>query len=246
VRRLLALCVTCAAAVGLAACGGSSAAGASHTGGATAGRTGTVTRSSAAGASPTTAATESRTGCHKVAAAKPQPARTHLHKPGLHLDAAKTYIATVATNCGAFSFKLDVSDSPHITASFVALAHRHFYDGLAFQRVARGFVIQGGDPLGTGAGGPGYTVRDRPPSSAKYTRGTVAMAKTQTEPAGTAGSQFFVVTGNEPLPPVYGLLGHVTEGQAVVDRIGRVPTQPPSDGMPVQPIVISRLTVSTR
>ncbi len=101
---------------------------------------------------------------------------------------------TVATNCGTFAFTLDVKQSPKTSASIYYLVRRGFFDGLTFHRVAAGFVIQGGDPLGDGSGGPGYTVVEAPPQSTQYVRGVVAMAKTQTDPSGASGSQFFVVT----------------------------------------------------
>ena len=104
-------------------------------------------------------------------------------------------------------------------------------------------MIQGGDPLGDGLGGPGYTSSSAPPPHTDYTRGVVAMAKSATEPAGTSGSQFFIVTGRDAgLPPDYALLGHVSAGMKVVDRISAQPTQ--GNEMPVSPVVIRSATVS--
>ena len=101
------------------------------------------------------------------------------------------------------------------------------------------FVIQGGDPLGGGLGGPGFSVVERPPRDVRYTRYTVAMAQTQTEPAGASGSQFFVVTAPDAgLPPDYALVGRVTTGREVVNRIASVPTG--ENERPVSPIVIER------
>jgi cyclophilin family peptidyl-prolyl cis-trans isomerase len=103
-------------------------------------------------------------------------------------------------------------------------------------------VVQGGDPEGTGMGGPGWTVVEAPPKDLAYTKGVVAMAKTATEPAGASGSQFFVVTGEDVgLPPDYALLGKVTEGQEVVDLIGVAPVGP--DEQPAEPIVMESVTV---
>jgi cyclophilin family peptidyl-prolyl cis-trans isomerase len=159
------------------------------------------------------------------------------------LDPSKTYTATVETNLGTFAFSLDVKDSPCTTSSFAQLVRQHFYDGLIFHRIVPGFVIQGGDPNGNGTGGPGYTVVDTPPSDASYTRGVVAMAKTGTDPAGTSGSQFFVVTGaNAGLPPQYALLGKVTSGLNVVLRIGRLGD--PQTEKPTRRIEMRRATVS--
>jgi cyclophilin family peptidyl-prolyl cis-trans isomerase len=106
-------------------------------------------------------------------------------------------------------------------------------------------VIQGGDPKGDGLGGPGYTVVEKPPQDVAYTKGVVAMAKTQTDPPGASGSQFFVVTGEDiGLPPDYALLGKVTKGQEVVDKIGVLAVD--SNEAPTQPVVIRqiRITVS--
>jgi len=102
--------------------------------------------------------------------------------------------AVVKTSEGTFTIRLDVKDSPNAVASFEKLAKKGFFKGTIFHRIVPGFVIQGGDPTGTGTGGPGYTTTDPPPTNARYTHGVVAMAKTATESPGTAGSQFFVVT----------------------------------------------------
>src|SRR5439155_18105049 len=143
------------------------------------------------------------------------------HAPSLRLDPRKHYDVTLETNCGSFTIRLDVRHSPRTAASFVYLARTHFFDKTIFHRIVPGFVIQGGDPTQTGSGGPGYETVDAPPANTQYVRGVVAMAKTQTEPAGAAGSQFFVVTGaNVGLPPDYGILGRVTSGLKVVLRIG--------------------------
>jgi peptidyl-prolyl cis-trans isomerase B (cyclophilin B) len=156
---------------------------------------------------------------------------------------------TVATNCGTFAFTLDVKDSPKTSASFYSLVKRGFFDGLTFHRVAAGFVIQGGDPAGTGTGGPGYTVVEPPPAGTQYVQGDVAMAKTQAQPSGASGSQFFVVTGanitqSAGLTPDYALLGKVVSGMGVVEAIGALPTTPAQDGSPSPPVVMSRVTVS--
>jgi cyclophilin family peptidyl-prolyl cis-trans isomerase len=155
----------------------------------------------------------------------------------------------VVTNCGTFAFTLDVKDSPKTSASFYSLVKRGFYDGLTFHRVAAGFVIQGGDPTGTGGGGPGYEVVEPPPPNTQYVRGDVAMAKTETDPSGASGSQFFIVlaanaTQSAGLTPVYALFGKVVTGQAVVNAIGSLPTNPPGDGMPSPAVVMSSVTVS--
>ena len=106
-------------------------------------------------------------------------------------------------------------------------------------------MIQGGDPTGTGTGGPGYSTRDTPPADTVYTKGVVAMAKTQAEPPGTAGSQFYIVTAPDAgLPPDYAVLGKVVKGQDVVDAIGELGDPASGDaGTPLQPVVIERATL---
>ena len=159
------------------------------------------------------------------------------------LDPRKTYTVTARTNLGVFAFTLDVKDSPCTSASFTALVRRKFFDGTRIHRIVPGFVIQGGDPTGTGTGGPGYSVVDRPPATARYTKGIVAMAKTGAEPSGTSGSQFFVVTAPDAgLPPEYALLGRVTRGLAVVERIGKLGD--PVTERPTRRVVIESMTVS--
>ena len=135
--------------------------------------------------------------------------------------------------------------APLTTASFAYLVKRGFYNDLTFHRVATDFVIQGGDPNGDGSGGPGYTIVEPPPSDIHYTLGTVAMAKTGTDPPGTSGSQFFIVTtADASLPPQYALVGNVVGSFAGVKAIAKLPTNPPEDGAPTKPVVISRATLS--
>ena len=140
------------------------------------------------------------------------------------LDAAKTYEVDDGDELRRFTITLDQKQSPNATASFVSLVHEAASStSTIFHRIVPGFVIQGGDPTATGTGGPGYSTVDTPPADAKYTHGVVAMAKTAAEPAGTAGSQFFVVTGDDAgLPPDYAIVGKVTEGLDVVDAIGKL------------------------
>jgi peptidyl-prolyl cis-trans isomerase B (cyclophilin B) len=158
------------------------------------------------------------------------------------LDPGKPYVVTARTNLGTFAFDLDVKDSPCATASFASLVRKRFFDGTRFHRIVPGFVIQGGDPTGTGTGGPGYSVVDTPPATARYTKGVVAMAKTGAEQAGTSGSQFFVVTAADAgLPPDYALLGKVTRGLAVVERIGKLGH---ANERPTQRVVIRSMTIS--
>ena len=178
--------------------------------------------------------------CATVEAPEPKPdggqtAPTEALAPG------KTYALVVETNCGAFTMTLDLEQAPKTAASLVALAESGFFDGTIFHRVVPGFVIQGGDPTGTGTGGPGYKTVDVPPSGAAYTSGVVAMAKAGNEAPGTSGSQFFVVTGPDVgLPPEYAIVGEVTNGMDTVMAIDALGV---GDGPPSQPVVIERVTV---
>ena len=158
------------------------------------------------------------------------------------LDPSRPHTVDVVTSQGRFAFRLDVKDSPCVTSSFASLVRKRFFDGTVFHRIVPGFVIQGGDPTGKGTGGPGYSVRDVPPADAAYTKGVVAMAKTPAEPAGTSGSQFFVVTAPDAgLPPEYALLGKVTKGLRVVEKIGRLGD---ATEQPTRRVVIRRMVVS--
>jgi cyclophilin family peptidyl-prolyl cis-trans isomerase len=159
------------------------------------------------------------------------------------LDRSKPYTVDVLTNFGSFAFRLDVEDSPCTTSSFASLVRKKFFDGTRFHRIVPGFVIQGGDPTGMGRGGPGYTVVDVPPANALYTEGVVAMAKSSAEPRGSAGSQFFIVTGADAgLPPDYAILGVVTKGLRVVERIGRLGN--PVNEQPTKRVVVLRMVVT--
>jgi peptidyl-prolyl cis-trans isomerase B (cyclophilin B) len=193
-------------------------------------------------APPTTTGGGEGGPCREVAEPQPKPEGT-LEAPTELLDAATEHRIRVETSCGAFTITLDPADAPRASASFAALAEQGFYDGTVFHRIVPGFVVQGGDPTGTGFGGPGYTTVDPPPAGTGYPRGAVAMAKGGTDPAGSAGSQFFVVTADAPLPPDYAVIGRVTDGIDTVDRIealGDAQTE-----LPERPVMIDRMTVES-
>ena len=177
-------------------------------------------------------------GCTTVPA--PSAAARSESRPTKPLDPAKTYAVTFETNCGSFTIAMDEDLGGLSAASFVQLARDGFYKGTYFHRIAPGFVIQGGDPTGTGTGGPGYTTKDPPPSDAQYPKYTVAMAKAGPEPPGTSGSQFFVMTGDGGLPPQYAIVGTVTKGTAVIDRIGKLGD---ATEQPTQVVLIEKATV---
>jgi peptidyl-prolyl cis-trans isomerase B (cyclophilin B) len=187
-----------------------------------------------------------RDGCNAVPAPEPA-AQTERRRSRQKLSRQRTYTAIMRTNCGTIRIRLDVRNAPKTTASFAGLARNGFYDGLTFHRIAKpggnDYVIQGGDPLGTGNGDPGYSVEEPPPFDTKYRRYVVAMAKAADERPGTSGSQFFIVTADEaPLPAEYALLGRVTGGKDVVRRIARLATDPATE-MPIDPVVISSVRV---
>jgi peptidyl-prolyl cis-trans isomerase B (cyclophilin B) len=231
-RRALGGLALVSAAVTLAACGSSAGAGTASGGSAAASAASTSTAGGAGGT------------CTRVSAPTPRGPQ-HIAPPTSRLDPSKRYVVTLATNCGAISIQLDVAHAPLTAASFAYLVRRGFYNDLTFHRVAANFVIQGGDPYGDGSGGPGYTIVEPPPQNLHYTLGTVAMAKTGADPSGASGSQFFIVTTEEaPLPAQYALVGKVVGSLAGVETIARLPTNPPQDGAPDEPVVISRATLS--
>ena len=219
----------------MAACGGGGSGGSSAA--STAGSTGGVV----------TAGTDLPAGCKKVTDPGARGDEANQKRPKGKLSGGTATVA-MQTNCGSFTIALDAEQAPLTAASFATLVKRGFYDDLQFHRIAstpdgQPFVIQGGDPLGTGLGGPGYTIEEKPPSDLKYTKYTVAMARTATEASGTSGSQFFIVTAPEAeLSPTYALVGKVTDGQDTIDRIAKVPTN--GNEAPIVPVVIQKATLS--
>jgi peptidyl-prolyl cis-trans isomerase B (cyclophilin B) len=233
VSRLIALLTACCLALAIAACGDDGGG-----------------EETAATPEATEEATEASLneylpeGCEDVEAPAPKEEGT-LEAPSEKLDKGKTYVAVVSTSCGDFEITLDAKRAPITGGSFKYLADQKFYDGLTWHRIVPGFVIQGGDPAGQGTGGPGYSVEEAPPKDLKYTPGIVAMAKTGEEPAGTSGSQFFVVTGEDAaqLTPDYALVGEVTSGMDVVEKIGGIQADP-NTGMPAATVLIKSVTVN--
>src|ERR671917_2741495 len=154
--------------------------------------------------------------------------------------------AVIQTNKGTIRAELLESDAPKTTENFITLAERGYYDGIIFHRVIKGFMIQGGDPTGTGRGGEsawGGRFNDEinkssPLYQSAYAKGTVAMANAGPN---TNGSQFFIMHADYPLPPSYTKFGRVTEGQDVVDKIATAPTRP--GDRPVEDVVMKKVTV---
>jgi peptidyl-prolyl cis-trans isomerase B (cyclophilin B) len=191
------------------------------------------------GDSDSTAVAASANGCKEVEA--PKPKRVSLKAPKQTVRRGEKLTAVVRTSCGTFEIALDTKRAPKTTNSFAYLARKGFYNDLTFHRIVPGFVIQGGDPLGTGLGGPGYTVVEKPPANLAYTKGVVAMAKSSADPPGASGSQFYAVIGADAgLPPEYALVGKVSKGYPVVARIGKLGT---ASEKPKQTVLIEKISI---
>jgi len=163
--------------------------------------------------------------------------------PAFTIDAANAYTAVIRTSKGDITVELMADRSPTTVNNFVFLAREGFYDGVIFHRVIRGFMIQGGDPTGTGRGGPGYRFRDELDAAREvgYGPGVVAMANAGPN---TNGSQFFIMHGDAGLPPAYAVFGRTTAGQDVVDAIATAPTGP--GDRPVEEVRILTVEITER
>ncbi len=161
--------------------------------------------------------------------------------PEMGIDPSKRYTATMLTSMGELVIALDAVRAPKTVNNFVFLALHHYYDGVIFHRIINGFVCQGGDPTGTGRGGPGYRFDDELPKAGQYQIGSLAMANAGPN---TNGSQFFLISGPSgvQLPPAYALFGQVVKGLEVVDAMQRVPTA--AGDRPVTDVVIESVTIS--
>ncbi|HVB18772.1 MAG TPA: peptidylprolyl isomerase [Acidimicrobiales bacterium] len=169
-----------------------------------------------------------------------EPRQKFSEAPPMIIDPAKTYAATMVTSKGTLEIALDPLAAPETVNSFVFLARWHYYDGVVFHRIIPGFVLQGGDPTGTGAGGPGYRFKDELPKPGRYELGSLAMANAGPH---TNGSQFFVISGPDGvgLPPLYALFGKVVKGLDVVQVINDLGS--PS-GKPREDVVIESVTIT--
>lgn len=169
---------------------------------------------------------------------------TYKSPPPFTINVAKTYVASVSTTCGTFAITLAPKVAPKAANSFVFLARNHFYDGLTFYRLVKNFVIQGGDPTGTGMGGPGYVLPTEPPKTG-YVKGSVGMANAGPD---TTGSQFFVTVSAKAAkelggpPYLYSDLGTITKNFAVVQKL--MTFAPATDGPPTRPLYIFKITIA--
>jgi cyclophilin family peptidyl-prolyl cis-trans isomerase len=164
--------------------------------------------------------------------------KSYTSPPPLTIDPQTSYTATIDTSLGSMTLELFASEAPNTVNNFVFLARDRFYDGVIFHRVIKNFMIQGGDPKGTGSGGPGYRFADEPVTR-PYARGTLAMANAGPN---TNGSQFFIMHVDYPLPPSYTIFGKLMTGEDVLDQIATTKTG--SQDRPVQPITINTITIS--
>jgi peptidylprolyl isomerase len=163
-------------------------------------------------------------------------------EPPMIIDPAKSYTATMQTSKGTMVISLDPLAAPRTVNNFVFLARYHYFDGIVFHRIIPGFVLQGGDPEGTGRGGPGYRFADELPKAGRYEVGSLAMANAGPD---TNGSQFFIISGPDGirLPPQYSLFGAVVSGGDVVAAIDAVGSR---SGSPTEDVVIESVTIEER
>jgi cyclophilin family peptidyl-prolyl cis-trans isomerase len=159
--------------------------------------------------------------------------------PPMVIDPDRRYTATMATSKGTMVIELDPRAAPKTVNNFVFLARWHYYDGIVFHRIIPGFVLQGGDPEGTGRGGPGYRFADELPKPGRYQVGSLAMANAGPD---TNGSQFFIISGADGvrLPPQYSLFGAVVSGHEVIEAIDAVGTR---SGTPTEQVRIESVTI---
>ena len=187
---------------------------------------------SAADTAPATAAADSSSG-----------AKSWSSPPKMAIDVNASYTADLKTSEGDIQIALDPTQAPKTVNNFVFLSNQGFYDGVTFHRVIPDFVIQGGDPEGTGGGGPGYQFEDELPKSGAYKVGSVAMANAGPN---TNGSQFFIIVGQQgaQLPPNYTLFGEVTKGQDVAEKISTMAA--PGTESPDPPVTIEKVTITEK
>ncbi|NYG36766.1 peptidylprolyl isomerase [Janibacter alkaliphilus] len=226
-RRAAPFAVALLAGVALAGCGTDSTSPASGSGGSSQAGSGSGSSSSSDSCPPEDGSAERRTSFDEA--------------PPMCIDTAKTYTATMTTDEGEVTIALDDEAAPQTVNNFVVLCRYHFYDGLTFHRVIQGFMAQGGDPAGTGAGGPGYNFADELPDEG-YEVGSVAMANAGPN---TNGSQFFIVLGDdaaEQLDPSYSLFGEVTGGMDALQAIEKDGSD--GEGRPSEVHTIEKVTIT--
>ena len=231
--RKLALAAIAALALTTAACGGSSS-------------TTTTTDATVKGPTPgtTTATTPAAGDTCKQVDTPPPSTKTYTAPPKPPVDTQGAKLV-MTTSCGTITFTLDKTLGGPVTDAVAGLAADGFYDNLTFHRVVPNFVLQGGDPGGDGTGGPGFSTVMAPPAGYAYKLGDLAMAKTSAEAPGTAGSQFFVISGpdGEGRPPDYAVVGHSSDAASIA-TIARINALGVADGPPSQTVIIESATVT--
>ncbi|WP_052339306.1 peptidylprolyl isomerase [Gorillibacterium massiliense] len=182
------------------------------------------------------------------AATQQQNAKSWSSAPAMTIDKSKTYQAVFKTDDGDFTIDLFAKEAPITVNNFVFLANHDFYDGVKFHRIMKTFMIQTGDPTGTGSGGPGYTIEDELNSPYSYEPGIVAMANTGT--ANTGGSQFFICTGEDSKNldniPNYTIFGKISSGMDIVQKVADTPVKASERGelsVPTQDVLIRDITI---
>jgi len=188
-------------------------------------------------------------GCQmRSGSSEPAAPKQWSNPPAMSIDANKTYTAKISTNMGDIEAQLNAKEAPQTVNNFVFLAREGFYDNAKFHRIIKNFMVQTGDPTGTGRGGPGYRFVDEP-VTLNYDKGTLAMANAGPN---TNGSQFFIVHGedvNQRLPKNYTIFGKVTGGMDVLDKIANVPVGASGGGeasSPQQDVHINKVTITER
>jgi cyclophilin family peptidyl-prolyl cis-trans isomerase len=236
IRHALLAALTAAALATLSACGSDAEP---------AGSPAPPVATTTGGAEGTVTASNGETCVSRAPSPAPDP-KTYAEPPALGIDTNATYRATLLTSCGPIVIALDAARAPVTVNNFVFLAREGFFDGLTFHRVITGYIIQGGDPEGTGRGGPGYAIPDELPDDG-YPPGAVAMANAGPD---SAGSQFFIVTGDaSALPNAYAKLGRVVKGLDVARTIESFadPIADPGDPdatRPTSPVYIYKVLIS--
>ncbi|HCS78515.1 TPA: peptidylprolyl isomerase [Patescibacteria group bacterium] len=167
----------------------------------------------------------------------------------MKIDQNKIFTATITTSKGVINVELFAKEAPKTVNNFVFLAREKFYDGVVFHRIIKGFMVQTGDPLGNGTGGPGYKFADEPVTR-EYTRGTLAMANSGSN---TNGSQFFIIHADYPLPKNYTIFGKIpdsdTESFKTLDAIAETPVVAGNGGevsKPTETVAITSITVNEK
>jgi cyclophilin family peptidyl-prolyl cis-trans isomerase len=179
------------------------------------------------------------TECPAAAGSSPKKQRFD-GPPPMCIDPKKRYTAEMVTSHGTMTISLDPTAAPKTVNNFVVLARYHYFEGIVFHRIIPGFVLQGGDPQGTGTGGPGYKFEDELPKPGRYEIGSLAMANAGPN---TNGSQFFVISGPDGvrLPPQYSLFGKVVSGLDVVSKIDALGSR---SGQPSEKVTIEKVTIT--